>query len=104
MVVVFPAPLGPRYPKTTPSGTSRSRSARAVRWPNRLVRLYVRIAGSMVTSAAILADRHLNSHSHLRSQRRPTLGVRAVVLRAVDGGPGGQAPPRAGPEPSEAPV
>src|SRR5262249_41874276 len=34
MEVVFPAPFGPRKPKTSPRPTSRERSSTAVFWPN----------------------------------------------------------------------
>ena len=40
MVVVLPAPLWPRRPRTVPAGTSRSRSRRAERSPKRLLRPY----------------------------------------------------------------
>src|SRR6266516_4282042 len=43
--VVFPAPFGPRRPKTIPSGTSRSTPARAVVDPNRLTTPPTRTAG-----------------------------------------------------------
>jgi hypothetical protein len=33
MVVVLPAPLGPRKPTTCPAGTSKERSSRAVTVP-----------------------------------------------------------------------
>ena len=36
-VVVFPAPFGPRKPKTSPWATSKETSEKAVRWPKRLV-------------------------------------------------------------------
>lgn len=38
MVVVFPAPFGPRKPKTSPSSTCRLRSSTAVKAPNFFVR------------------------------------------------------------------
>ena len=41
--VVFPAPLGPRNPNTSPSFTCRVRSSTAVRSPNFLVRFSVSI-------------------------------------------------------------
>src|SRR5579859_2646113 len=37
-VVVFPAPLGPRNPKTSPDATVKDTSWNAVRWANCLVR------------------------------------------------------------------
>src|SRR6266568_1957367 len=47
MVVVLPAPFGPRYPNTSPRATSRSRPARAWTSPNRLDRPSARMAVSM---------------------------------------------------------
>ena len=47
MVVVFPAPFGPRYPMTSPSGTSRFREISARVFPNVLERSSVRIAFAM---------------------------------------------------------
>ena len=44
MVVLFPAPLGPRKPKMLPSGTSMSRCCRALSAPYRLDRLWQTIA------------------------------------------------------------
>ena len=41
--VVFPAPFGPRSPRTVPLGTSRSRPARAVTFPYRFTNPDVRI-------------------------------------------------------------
>src|SRR5207247_889908 len=43
--VVLPAPVGPRRPKTMPSGISRSTPARAVVDPNRLTTPAIRTAG-----------------------------------------------------------
>jgi hypothetical protein len=43
MVVVFPAPFGPRKPKTSPSLTCSVRFSTAVRLPNFLVRFSVSI-------------------------------------------------------------
>ena len=51
-VVVFPAPFGPRKPKTSPSSTCRVRFSTAVRLPNFLVRFSVSITlGSPVWAA-----------------------------------------------------
>src|SRR5262245_63862418 len=44
--VVWPAPFGPRSPKQTPGGTSRSRSQTATRAPKRLVTPRARITDS----------------------------------------------------------
>src|SRR2546421_8015207 len=48
MVVVLPAPLGPRKPNSSPAPTSRSRSSTAVRLPYRLVRSLVASTRSSV--------------------------------------------------------
>jgi len=45
-VVVLPAPLGPRNPKTSPRATSKDTSENAVRSPKRLVRWLTTRAGS----------------------------------------------------------
>src|SRR5438105_4218172 len=50
-VVVFPAPLGPRKPNTSPVETSKLTSSSAVLCPNRLVRPRARIAVSTVTTS-----------------------------------------------------
>jgi hypothetical protein len=39
MVVVFPAPFGPRKPKSSPGGTLRVMSSTAVKLPNFFVML-----------------------------------------------------------------
>ncbi len=46
MVVLFPAPLGPRKPKISPLRTVRPSSLTAHRRPNRLPRLWVCRTGS----------------------------------------------------------
>ncbi len=46
IIVVLPAPLGPRKPKALPRGTSRSTLSIAVREPKRLVSPCVSMAGS----------------------------------------------------------
>src|SRR6266481_5289069 len=43
IVVVFPAPLGPRNAKISPLGTSKEISSTAVKSPNRLTRFCTRI-------------------------------------------------------------
>jgi len=45
-VVVFPAPLGPRKPNTSPAPTSNVRSWNAVRCPKLFVKPEARIAGA----------------------------------------------------------
>src|SRR5205807_6506278 len=49
--VVFPAPLGPRKPKTSPLGTVIVRPARAVTWPYFLARSWVWTAGVSARAA-----------------------------------------------------
>jgi len=44
-VVVFPAPLGPSWPKTSPSSMSRLRWSTAARFPYILVRSWMAMAG-----------------------------------------------------------
>ena len=46
IVVVFPAPLGPRKPKNSPSRTSKSMPATAVRSPKTFVRPRARISAA----------------------------------------------------------
>src|SRR5438477_3125287 len=54
-VVVFPAPFGPRKPKTSPEVTVKDTSSKAVRPPNRLVRWSTtRAGGSLDRSASAL--------------------------------------------------
>src|SRR5580692_9798690 len=49
-VVVFPAPLGPRNPNTSPRKTSKETSEKAVRLPNRLVKWSTDSTGSPLGS------------------------------------------------------
>lgn len=73
IVVVFPAPLGPRNPVTRPAGTSKLRSSTARRDPNALVRPRV-----LITAVSIVA--HLPFVDLLRTVRA---GL-AVVIVAED--------------------
>src|ERR1700722_10307846 len=50
IIVVLPAPLGPRKPKALPRGTCRSTLSIAARWPKRLVRPVVWIAVLLETA------------------------------------------------------
>ena len=45
-VVVFPAPLGPRNPNTSPRATSKETSSNATRSPKRFVRWLTTRAGT----------------------------------------------------------
>src|SRR5262245_28723471 len=47
-VVVFPAPLGPRKPKTSPAPTSNDTPSNAIRSPKRFERDSATIAGSAI--------------------------------------------------------
>jgi hypothetical protein len=46
MVVVLPAPFGPRYPKVSPSGTEKETLSRAWIWPYLFERLCTSMAGT----------------------------------------------------------
>src|SRR3990172_2220492 len=65
MVVVFPAPFGPRKPKTSPSFTVKEMSSTAVRDLNRFVK----------SSALIIAINHQLRH-RLGGDRRGDKGTR----------------------------
>src|SRR5271156_4104786 len=52
IMVVLPAPFGPRKPNAQPRGTSRSTPSIAARSPKRLVRPRVSIAGDPVGSGS----------------------------------------------------
>src|ERR1700683_1160189 len=72
-VVVFPAPLGPRNPNTSPCATENETSSKAVRSPKRLGR-------GATTSAGGLPE--------TRSARAPvivtaTMGLRVQLMRRV---------------------
>ena len=51
-VVVFPAPLGPRNPSTSPRPTSNETSSNATRSPNRFDRCSTESAGALVSVTA----------------------------------------------------
>ena len=48
MVVVLPAPLGPRYPTQTPGSMVKFRSFSASNWPNCLLKFSVTMASVML--------------------------------------------------------
>jgi hypothetical protein len=54
MVVDFPAPFGPRKPKTSPRGTTSDRSTTASVEPNRLLSRSMRSAGTDDVGAAMV--------------------------------------------------
>src|SRR5579871_815617 len=56
MVVVLPAPLGPRKPNSSPSCTTRFMLSTAVRLPNRLVRFWQTILSMLSLSFASIDD------------------------------------------------
>src|SRR4029079_11811430 len=95
--VVFPAPFGPRNPKTSPRPTSNETSAKAVRSPNRFERLSTVMAGPPTSlandgntrSSLIANDSATGSRADLppdqrRSSRPSEAGGRAGEL--VDDG------------------
>src|SRR5713226_1963773 len=55
MVVVLPAPFGPRKPKTIPAGTSSERSSTALTVPKKRERCSVRMIGSAITIQLLLS-------------------------------------------------
>src|SRR6476659_5616431 len=59
MVVVFPAPFGPRNAKSSPGSTSKLTSSTAATddFLYRLVRCWTRIMGSMATSSGWIVER-----------------------------------------------
>src|SRR5437588_7306982 len=80
-VVVFPAPLGPRKPNTSPADTSNVTSSTAGLWPNRFVRPRARIAVSIAATSVSTGRRLLVRLIYRR------------VAEATGTGPGA-APPR----------
>ena len=57
IIVVLPAPLGPRKPKALPRGTRKSTLSMAARSPKRLVNPDVWIAGPAASrTALVIAD------------------------------------------------
>src|SRR5262245_42784573 len=82
-VVVLPAPLGPRSPKTSPARMSSVRSRTATSSPKRLLtpRREARAAPSTRGSTAQDFDRdpRLGRH-HLRDLRHAALGDRDLLL------------------------
>src|SRR5665811_127891 len=77
MVVVLPAPFGPRYPRMEPSATSRSSGASASTEPKCLVRHSISIA---VANQASLSDGIC--------AQLPGAGVRVAACADLDGGTG----------------
>src|SRR5258708_18628448 len=100
--VVFPAPFGPRRPKTIPSRTSRSTPARAVVDPNLLTTPLTLIAGGALSSDPLVAgcNNELTAASlsrRLQQRRaRPTLRILwlAEALRGLQTRPRAVAPVR----------
>ena len=81
IVVVLPAPLGPRKPNTSPARTSNDTSATASRLPNRLVRCSAERTISPADpdrTAAVLTESTYHPRSH---------GPRVVALLALDRSP-----------------
>ena len=56
MVELFPAPLGPRNPNTSPWPTSKSTASTAVNVPNRLVRPRARISAFPISETTAPRD------------------------------------------------
>src|SRR3954452_20022390 len=79
MVVVLPAPLGPRKPKMSPSSTTKERSSTAWRPPNSFVRPTVSIIFSIIFTVPLSVssgdrerspDRQASPHETHNDQRQ----------------------------------
>jgi len=79
IVVVFPAPFGPRKPKKPPSATSKSIPSTAQKFPNRFTRPWARIAA--LSEVAIIAATGLKqaAENALRPAAARFLSVRIPV-------------------------
>src|SRR3954470_589274 len=81
MRVVFPAPFGPRNPKATPAGTTRSTPSTAARSPNFFVSPRVSITAS--TADSLDADHD----GHVRRRQQVTDRLRAASAGHVERSP-----------------
>src|SRR4030042_1018983 len=72
IVVVFPAPFGPRKPKTSPSATERLRLSTAFCFPQSLVSSSIRMTISLSTSASPhLDEQEAQSRDHREDDPDP---------------------------------
>lgn len=82
MVVVFPAPLGPRNPNTEPTGTSKLRPSTARKVPN------VRVRPSARNAISVILGRfgsRLSHAFHLAADHRQSPRRRTPVFRLESG-------------------
>ncbi len=80
--VVFPAPFGPRYPKTSPRSTVRSTPATAVSSPYRLTSPRAATGGASLTEGSARRPLRRRTTPSLRGRTSPRHGSRSTPCRA----------------------
>src|ERR1700742_2809529 len=82
MVVVLPAPLGPRKPKTSPWRTARLRPATAVKPPKRLVRFSISSIVRLKRAASDRLKKEARGRKRPLARRKPLVDLK-ILRRAI---------------------